>query len=154
MPHLLRAFARYRLRGGKCDLVLAGPGPAPDRAPRGVMSLGWIDDAALLALYDGAQTVVVASESEGFGLPVLEAAARGTPVVACASGGVVEAAGDAALLVPPGDEEAFASALLAVEDDAATAASLVERGRARAAGFRWATAAARLVAVLRESIPD
>lgn len=154
VPHLLRAFARYRLRGGKCDLVLAGPGPSPDRAPRGVTALGWIDDASLLALYDGAQAVVVASESEGFGLPVLEAAARGAPVVACASGGVVEAAGDAALLVPPGDEEALASALLSVENDAATAASLVERGRSRAAGFRWATAAARLVAVLRESIPD
>jgi glycosyltransferase involved in cell wall biosynthesis len=147
----VRAFARYRLRGGRCDLVLAGPGPDPAAAPRAVRSLGWIDDPALLALYDGAQALVVASESEGYGLPVLEAFARGVPVVAFAAGGVVEAAGDAAVLVPPGDEEGLAEALLRIESDAAHRASLVERGRRRAAASRWPDAARKLVAVLREA---
>lgn len=149
--HLLRAFARYRLRGGQASLVVAGPGSLPDGAPRGAISLGWIDDAALVALYDGAVALAIASESEGFGLPVLEAFARGVPVVACAAEGVVEAAGDAAAIVPHGDPDAFAAALLRVERDPAFRALLVERGRRRAASFRWDESARALLAVLREA---
>lgn len=151
VPFLLRAYARYRLRGGRSSLVIAGPGPTLERVPRGVFHLGWVDDSSLLALYDGATAVAVSSECEGFGLPVVEAMARGTPVVAVATGGVPEAAGDAALLVRPGDEEAFATALLRIEQDPVVRMLLRERGARRASACRFAASAARLVDVLREA---
>lgn len=151
VPLLLRAHARYRLRGGAADLVIAGPGPAVEPTHRGVVRLGWIDDADLLALYDGAAAVVVASESEGFGLPVLEAMARGVPVVAAAAGAVPETAGDAAILVAPGDAAGLATALLRVELDPALRALLRERGLRRAAACGFGAAAVRLVEVLREA---
>jgi glycosyltransferase involved in cell wall biosynthesis len=151
VPLLLRAYARYLLRGGRAQLVLAGPGDPPERAPRGVRAVGYVSDEALVALYDGAAALVVSSDSEGFGMPVIEAMARGTPVVATSAGGIPEAAGDAASLVPPGDDEALGAAIHEVEVDAALRAGLVERGRARAATCRFADSAARLYAVLSEA---
>jgi glycosyltransferase involved in cell wall biosynthesis len=151
VPLLLRAYARYLLQGGRAALVLAGPGDAPDHPPRGVRYAGYVSDAALLALYDGAEAMVVSSDSEGFGIPVIEAMARGVPVVATAAGGVPEAAGGAALLVPPGDDTALASALRSLESDAAQRDALVAQGLARAGGCRFADTAARLYEVLVEA---
>jgi glycosyltransferase involved in cell wall biosynthesis len=152
VPLLMRAYARYVLRGGRASLVLAGPGDAVARAPRGVVQAGYVSDATLLALYDGATATVISSDSEGFGIPVLEAMARGSPVVATAAGGVPEAAGGAARLVPPGDDEALALAMFDVETDAALRADLVARGRLRAASCRFSDSAARLLDVLREAV--
>jgi glycosyltransferase involved in cell wall biosynthesis len=151
VPLLLRAYARYLLQGGAAALVLAGPGDAPERPPRGVRHVGYVPDAALLALYDGAAAMVVSSDSEGFGIPVIEAMARGVPVVATAAGGVPEAAGGAALLVPPGDDVALAEALRRLETDAAQRDALVAQGLARACGCRFAETAARLYRVLVEA---
>jgi O-antigen biosynthesis alpha-1,2-mannosyltransferase len=151
VPLLLRAYARYRLRGGRADLVLAGPGDPPTSAPRGAVHVGYVSDETLLALYDGAQALVVASDSEGFGIPVIEAMARATPVVATAAGGIPEAAGGAALLFAPGDEDALALALREVEDDENLRALLVAKGRERAANCRFTDSAARLYEVLREA---
>ena len=151
VPLLLRAYARYLLQGGRASLVLAGPGEAPEHAPRGVRHVGYVSDATLLALYDGASAMVVSSDSEGFGIPVIEAMARGVPVVATAAGGVPEAAGGAALLVPTGDDEALASALLSLETDAEQRAAFVELGLVRAGRCRFADTAARLYEVLVEA---
>jgi glycosyltransferase involved in cell wall biosynthesis len=151
VPLLLRAYARYLLRGGRAPLVLAGPGDPPERAPRGVRHVGYVSDDTLVALYDGASATIVSSDSEGFGIPVLESMARGTPVVATSAGGVPEAAGDAASLVPPGDDESLAAAIRALETDAGRRRELVAAGRRRAASCRFADAAARLREVLAEA---
>jgi glycosyltransferase involved in cell wall biosynthesis len=151
VPLLLRAYARYALRGGRSALVLAGPGEPAPRAPRGVRQVGYVDDATLLALYDGASATVISSDSEGFGIPVLEAMARGCPVVATSAGGVPETAGGAASLVDPGDDEALARAILDVETEAKRRAELVEKGRRRAASCRFRESASRLVEVLVEA---
>jgi glycosyltransferase involved in cell wall biosynthesis len=151
VPLLLRAYARYLLQGGRATLVLAGPGDAPDRPPRGVRHVGYVSDAALLALYDGAAAMVVSSDSEGFGIPVIEAMARGVPVVATAAGGVPEAAGGAAVLVPTGDDMALASALRSLETDAEQREAFVALGLARAGRCRFSDTAARLYQVLVEA---
>jgi glycosyltransferase involved in cell wall biosynthesis len=151
VPLLLKAYARYLLQGGRASLVLAGPGDAPERAPRTVKHLGFVADDTLVALYDGAATVVVSSDSEGFGIPVIEAMARGVPVVATAAGGVPEAAGGAAALVAPGDDEGLAAALRSIETDTRWRADLVARGRVRTESCRFAVSASLLHGVLVEA---
>ena len=151
VPLLLRAYARYLLRGGRSSLVMAGPGDPPAKPPRGVQHLGYVSDESLLALYDGASMLVISSDSEGFGIPVIEAMARGTPVVTTTAGGLPETAGGAATLVPRGDDEALAAAMLETERDAAVRADLVARGRVRAAQCRFGQSAALLHKVLVEA---
>jgi glycosyltransferase involved in cell wall biosynthesis len=96
-----------------------------------------VDDATLDALYRGAAVLAVPSRSEGFGLPALEAMARGCPVVASRAGALPEVVGDAAVLVPPGDAGALAEALDGLLGDAARAGSLSAAGCRRAAAFTW-----------------
>jgi glycosyltransferase involved in cell wall biosynthesis len=96
-----------------------------------------LSDAQLVALYQGAVCLVLPSRYEGFGLPVLEAFACGTPVVASNVTAVPEVAGDAALLCSPDDILGMADAVARLRTDRAFRAELVRRGRARAALFTW-----------------
>jgi glycosyltransferase involved in cell wall biosynthesis len=96
----------------------------------------WVED--LDDLYARAGVVVVPSLYEGFGLPVLEAMARGVPVVSSNRSSLPEVAGDAALLVDPTDPRAIRDAIQAALADGD---ALRARGRARAAEFTWARTA-------------
>ena len=87
--------------------------------------------------------LVYPSLYEGFGLPVVEAMASGTPVVTTTGGSLPEIAGDAALIVDPLDVPAMAAAIRRVADDGALRTRLRERGLVRARAFNW-QAAARL----------
>jgi glycosyltransferase involved in cell wall biosynthesis len=107
---------------------------------------GHVPREDLAALYRGAETLVFPSRYEGFGLPVLEAMASGTPVVATPSSSIPEVAGDAALLVEP-DAEALAAG---IEQALAERERLRELGLARAARFSWAETARRTADVYRE----
>jgi glycosyltransferase involved in cell wall biosynthesis len=101
--------------------------------------------AELDALYRAADAVAYPSLYEGFGLPVIEAMARGVPVVASTSDAVAETAGGAALLVDPADVATIAEGLARVLSEDALRADLVKKGVARAAAFSWeATARATL----------
>ena len=107
---------------------------------------GWISDADLEGLYALAACCAYPSLHEGFGLPVLEAMARGVPVACSNATSLPEVAGDAAELFDPLDVDAIAAALGRLLHDRERAASLVDRGHARAASFTWERCAAGVLA--------
>jgi glycosyltransferase involved in cell wall biosynthesis len=159
VPTLLRAFAGVPGGRERYRLVLAG---GDGRASEEILTLvsrlglgdavaieGYMEVAQLRALYSAATLFVLPSLYEGFGLPVLEAMACGTPVVATDASSLPEVVGDAGLLVPPGDPGALAGAMARVLDDAALAADLRQRGLRRAKGFTWEATAAKTLAVYR-----
>ncbi len=98
-------------------------------------------------LYSAADVLVMPSLYEGFGLPLLEAMACGTPVVASNAASLPEVVGDTGPLVNPNDPDALAEALARVVSDSGLQADLRARGLARAAQFTWQAAAAKLLAV-------
>jgi glycosyltransferase involved in cell wall biosynthesis len=111
-----------------------------------VRLLGWVDAAELEGLYAAADCFVFPSLMEGFGLPVLEAMARGVPVACSGRGALGEVAGDAALLFDPESEPAIAAAIERLLEDRAEADRLRSAGRERAARFTWAATAAGTLA--------
>jgi glycosyltransferase involved in cell wall biosynthesis len=110
---------------------------------------GFVDDADLPALYNLAAVFAFPSWYEGFGLPVLEAMACGTPVVAADNSSLPEAAGEAGLMVDAADTEALAAALGRLLEDGTLRARLFSAGQARARQFTWERAAAELLSVYR-----
>jgi glycosyltransferase involved in cell wall biosynthesis len=115
-----------------------------------VRFFGWLPEEQLEGLWSAADAFVFPSLYEGFGLPVLEAMARGVPVACSDASSLPEVAGDAALLFAPGDVGAIAGALERLLGDRAEAARLRARGLERARQFTWArTAHATLEAYRR-----
>ena len=112
---------------------------------------GYVDDAALAALYRHALAVVCPSLHEGFGLPLVESMAAGTPVVASDIPVFREVAGDAAVLLPVDDAAAWRRTLSELSADPAMRERLGALGRKRARAFDWPTAAALTHAVLRRA---
>lgn len=137
-------------------LVVAGRAkelPGRDAAGDVVVHLeGEVSDARLAALYRGAAVFVFPSLYEGFGLPVLEAMAHGTPVIASSSASVPEAGADAALYFPATDASALAAQLANVLTDEALAASLRSRGLARAAAMSWDLCAEKTLSTIEAAL--
>lgn len=109
---------------------------------------GYVANDDLPALLSGALAFVFPSLYEGFGMPVLEAMACGTPVLTSTTSALPEVAGDAALLVDPDSTAAIAAGLARLAGDPALRDDLSARGRARAATFTWDSCADRTLAVL------
>ncbi len=151
LTRLINAFAQLRKRGLPHKLALVGqPGwhcepiyAEVERLGLGseVVFTGYVPFEHLPALYSAASAMAFPSIYEGFGLPVLEAMACGTPVVTSGSSGLAEVADGAALLVDPLSVEEIAAALyrLCMEPD--LGAELSALGLARAAEFTWERAA-------------
>ncbi len=150
-PRLIRALATLRAEGRDIGLVIAGGRGWLDdpiySAIRGnglaqyVQLIGFADDEDLPALYSGAAAFAFPSLYEGFGLPILEAMACGTPVVTSNVSSLPEVAGDDALMIDPTDVEALTEALRRLLDDSALRERLVAGGLARVHQFTWDRAA-------------
>ncbi|MCW2746624.1 MAG: glycosyl transferase group 1 [Mycobacterium sp.] len=113
-------------------------------APGRVRVLGRLPDPDLAVVLARATALVMPSRAEGFGLPVLEAMAHGTPVVTSDVPALREVAGDAALAVPAGDAAALAVALARLAGDAGLRQRLGAAGRRRASAQTWDAAARQL----------
>jgi glycosyltransferase involved in cell wall biosynthesis len=111
-----------------------------ETVPASVRLLGYVEDAQLPALYSGARVFVFPSLYEGFGIPVVEAMACGTPVVSSTTTCLPEVCGDAALLVDPQQTEAIAVAMQRLVDDESLRQTLTARGLERAGRYTWESA--------------
>jgi glycosyltransferase involved in cell wall biosynthesis len=148
LDRLLDAFGRL-----DTDAVLVVPGfettyeaELKRRAGRRVRFLGWVDDQTLDGLYRAATCFVLPSLAEGFGLPVLEAMLRGTPVACSRASALPEVAGDAALYFDPLDTEAIGRALEQLLEDTALRTRLRDAGSVQSRRFSWTRAAAAVIA--------
>jgi glycosyltransferase involved in cell wall biosynthesis len=164
LPTLLRAFDRLRAQPGTADLdlVVIGGRGWRDRELRAELAarlasgrlhtLGYVPEGDLVALYGGAEVLAYPSHFEGFGLPVVEAMACGTPVVTTDVPALREVSGGAAVLVPLGDELALADAVAHVVRDPEARAAARANGLARAKTFSWEASAAHLWRFARETV--
>ena len=154
--YALRAFALLRQRFPDLRLRLVGrlreEGPAQkvlDELGLGpyIDQVSRVNQADLVAYYNEATVFMAASLYEGFGLPVAEAMACGTAVVASDGGALPEVVGDAGVVVPRGDAEALASAVGALLDSSESRVVFEHRGRERIQNvFSWKACAQRTVA--------
>lgn len=144
LPRLLEAFKQV---GAQARLVVVGhaglehesliaQAHALGIADR-VTFTGWMDEADLNGFYAAAELFVYPTLLEGFGLPVLEAMARGVAVACSSTSSLPEVAGDAALTFDPEDTSAIARAIEKLMNDPELRDQLTERGRERAAEFTW-----------------
>lgn len=163
LVRLVEAYSRLRSDGFDRPLVLAGTlgWRYADLLERidalgledAVRLLGFVPDDDLPLLLSLAGAFVYPSLYEGFGLPIIEALACGTPTVTSDRGAMAEVAGDAALLVDPTDVGALTIALSQALNDNATRTRLRAQGPLRAAEFSWERAAHQTAALYRAVAP-
>jgi len=158
IPDLIDAVVKVQARIPSVQLILSGEAPsavadlAKRRLGRQVTFSGYLGDEELAAWYRRAWVVAYPTDLEGFGFPIVEAFASGTPVVATRVGSVEEVAGGAALLVPPGDVTQLANAIQRLLSDGRLRDSLQAAGLRQAARFGWDEIARRTTDVYREAL--
>lgn len=152
---LIRAWSE--LGDASCPLVAAGRRdprfPEPERTARSlgvdVRFFGEVPEHEMPALYSAAELVAVPSHCEGFGLPVVEAMACGTPVACSGVSSLPEIAGDAAAYFDPSSTESMAGTLSRLLREPEHRRDLAAKGSARARTFSWEATAARTFEVYR-----
>jgi len=165
IPTLLHAVAHLRAKGkwGDRQVVLAGSQNLSLMGAHEVFETireldlsgcvvltDHIPGEHVPGLYAHASMLVMPSLYEGFGFPVLEAMAVGTPVVCSDTSSLPEVAGDAAILFPPHDQEALASAIENVIQNRSLAEQLRRKGFEQARQFTWQRTAEQTIAIYRE----
>ncbi len=150
LASLTQAWRQVAGRFRDCWLLIAGApspifrgGALPEELER-LHLLGHVSESDLPALYSGAQAFVLPSIDEGFGLPILEAMACGTPVIVASTGALPEVAGDAALFFNPNQPQELACQLERLLQDENLRGHLAVQGLSRAGDYPWEYSAHRL----------
>ena len=159
LPAMLTAFARasippdfmFFLSGHMDDALSALIGQLG--ISRRVRFLGHIPEDNLPVLYKGAYATLFVSLMEGFGLPIIESMASGTPVLTSTAGPLPEVAGGAALCVDPRNVDAIAAGIETLVNDSSRYGTLKNDGVVRAAQFTWDNTAAKTWNVITEKHP-
>ena len=159
---LLKVFKRLKESGRDLQLVLVGSiqwsfidlkrmllymGLKSD-----VIHLEYISDEDLVCLYNAARLFVYPSLYEGFGLPLVEAMACGTPIAASNVSSIPEVVGDAAVLFDPYNEDEMLDSIRMVIDDKSARDSLISRGLSRVKRYSWTTAAKRTIELYNQAV--
>jgi glycosyltransferase involved in cell wall biosynthesis len=164
VQNVVRAFGEARRTRPDLPHVLALAGPMPKNSARidaliaaldlgpAIARPGLIDEADLPGLLSGADVLLYPTLYEGFGLPVVEAMACGTPVLTSSTSALQEIAGGYSYLVDPLDVDAIARGIVALATDPKVRADFVELGRKRALDFSWEKAAERTLEVYAEAL--
>jgi glycosyltransferase involved in cell wall biosynthesis len=164
VQNVVRAFGEARRVHPDLPHVLALAGPMPRNSARidaliaaldlasAIARPGLIDEEDLPGLLSGADALLYPTLYEGFGLPVVEAMACGTPVLTSSTSALQEIAGGYSYLVDPLDVDAIARGILALATDPKVRADFVELGRKRALDFSWDKAAERTLEVYAEAL--
>ncbi len=158
---LMRALCLHSNEGGTFpQLILAGKigwkaGPVmkqikQETAGGRVRLAGYVPETQLAALYRHAALVIYPSRYEGFGMPVVEAMATGTPVIAGDCPALRETGGDAVIYVSPDDEVLLANAISKVLNDPDLQAEMIARGKQRAGEFSWQQTAEKTIQVFSQ----
>ncbi len=125
------------------DIVVVGTGSSifsanmPAFARSNIHYTGYVNDDDLSALYERAQCLAFPSRTEGFGIPPLEAMARGCPVISSNAASLVEVGGDAVAYVDPGYGDGWREAIVGLTANQSLRETMAARGRKRAALFSW-----------------
>lgn len=147
--NLIEAYLRYRECNPKSTELLAVGGGTKQEYESvfgslrsspftsDIHFLGHIPNEHMPVLYKGARALVFVTLNEGFGVPIIEAMACGTPVITSSVTSMPEVAGDAALIVDPHNPDALAEAFRLLSKDAALRAELIRRGNERCRFFTW-----------------
>jgi glycosyltransferase involved in cell wall biosynthesis len=162
VPTLIRAYGTARQRGVQAPLVVAGGGGWGDLRIRELIADLGLNGAVRLAgfvpmedqvmWYNAATLFAYPSLYEGFGLPVIEAMACGTPVVTSNRSSLPEVVGDAGVTVDPHQPEGLADALVMLLQDREARADLSLRGLARARAFTWEKSAQQTYDTFRRAL--
>jgi glycosyltransferase involved in cell wall biosynthesis len=162
--NVVRAFAEARRSRPDLPHMLALAGPTPKNTARidaliaaldvggRIVRTGMIEDDDLPGLFAGADALLYPTLYEGFGLPVVEAMACGTPVLTSSTSALQEIAGGYAYLVDPLDVDAIARGIVALSTDSRVRSDFIELGRKRALDFSWDKAAERTLEVYAEAL--
>jgi alpha-1,3-rhamnosyl/mannosyltransferase len=159
LVRLIEAWAAIQAEARDVTLVIAGawlpqhPEPRQHAKALGINDrvcwLGPLPGTDLPALYTAAEAFIFPSLYEGFGLPVIEALACGTPVACANTSSLPEVAGNAALLFDPTQVDAIVDALQRLLGDANLRADLRHQGLTQAAKFSWSRTAQETLALYR-----
>ncbi|HEV8609491.1 MAG TPA: glycosyltransferase family 1 protein [Thermoanaerobaculia bacterium] len=164
VQNVVRAFGEARRMRPDLPHVLALAGPMPKNSARidalvaaldlgpAIARPGLIDEQDLPGLLSGADVLLYPTLYEGFGLPVVEAMACGTPVLTSSTSALQEIAGGYSYLVDPLDVDAIARGIVELATDPKVRADFVELGRKRALDFSWDKAAERTLEVYAEAL--
>jgi glycosyltransferase involved in cell wall biosynthesis len=153
LERLIRAFDRAKEKGIPHRLVIAGEQGWKfnrDAALRGIgycrdiCFIGYVPDEDMPALYSAADLFAFPTLYEGFGIPVLEAQACGTPALTSSGSAMPEVCGESAVFVDPYDADSIAEGILSILRDPKLAASLIEKGLENVQRFSWTASARRL----------